>query len=321
MAYRLRGRFGYPEDEPFRVTLHPERLDEPLRWRKPRKVFVCSMGDLFHPDVPFSFITQVFDVMCSWRWPNKAAEQDGDASLLEDPGHTFIVLTKRPERILLWLDWVQNYWPGDSPFIANLDCGHFGKHIWIGVTAENQKTADERIPLLLQTPAAVRFVSVEPMFGRVDLSKWLGVCKSCGSPATRCGPDLWNKGKKCCPDCTHTGVYLDWVICGGETGPRARPMHPDWVRSLRDQCQEAGVPFFFKQWGVYIPAYEAGYRSEETDSYGKTFGYRWVHSSVEVDGLHMVKVGRKAAGRLLDGRTWDEFPLMKKHTKEAWRCG
>lgn len=99
MAYRLRGRCGYPTDDPFRVTLHPEKLDEPLRWKKPMRVFVCSMGDLFHEDVPFDYIARVFDVMCAWRWPNKEAERLGDESLLEDPGHTFMILTKRPERV------------------------------------------------------------------------------------------------------------------------------------------------------------------------------------------------------------------------------
>ena len=98
--------------------------------------------------------------MCSWRWPNKKAERSGDESLLEDPGHTFIVLTKRQQRVLEWLSWLCDFWPGDSPVNINLETeGHFGEHIWLGVTAENQQHADERIPILLQIPAAVRFVS------------------------------------------------------------------------------------------------------------------------------------------------------------------
>lgn len=219
MANRLRGRCGYPKENPFKVTLHPERLDEPLKWRKPRKVFVCSMSDLFHPDVPFDYITQVFDVMCSWRWPNKEAERIGDESLLEDPGHTYMVLTKRPERVQDWLQWLFEYWPGDSPVNVNLSAeGHFGRHIWFGVTAENQQRADERIPILLQIPATVRFVSVEPMLGPVDLTNFI------------IGP---NK--------------LDWVICGSETGPNHRETCIEWIGDLCDQCEHAGVPFFLKQ--------------------------------------------------------------------------
>jgi len=117
------------------LTLHPERLDEPLKWRKPRKVFACNMGDLFHEDVPFDFIARVFDVMCSWRWPNKEAERSGDESLLVNPGHTFLILTKRPERITEWLWWLGEYWPGDSPVNINLEVeGHFGSHIWLGIS-------------------------------------------------------------------------------------------------------------------------------------------------------------------------------------------
>lgn len=222
MANRLRGRCGYPKENPFKVTLHPERLDEPLKWRKPRKVFVCSMSDLFHPDVPFDYITQVFDVMCSWRWPNKEAERIGDESLLEDPGHTYMVLTKRPERVQDWLQWLFEYWPGDSPVNVNLSAeGHFGRHIWFGVTAENQQRADERIPILLQIPATVRFVSVEPMLGPVDLTNFI------------IGPNR-----------------LDWVICGSETGPNRREACIEWIGDLCDQCEHAGVPFFLKQMEV-----------------------------------------------------------------------
>lgn len=222
MANRLRGRCGYPKENPFKVTLHPERLDEPLKWRKPRKVFVCSMSDLFHPDVPFDYITQVFDVMCSWRWPNKEAERIGDESLLEDPGHTYMVLTKRPERVQDWLQWLFEYWPGDSPVNVNLSAeGHFGRHIWFGVTADNQQRADERIPILLQIPATVRFVSVEPMLGPVDLTNFI------------IGPNR-----------------LDWVICGSETGPNRREACIEWIGDLCDQCEHAGVPFFLKQMEV-----------------------------------------------------------------------
>lgn len=292
MATRLRGRCGYPEDEPFQVTLHPERLEEPLKWKKPRRIFVCSMGDLFHEDVPFEFISQVFDVMCSWRWPNKAAKESGDAQLLEDPGHTFMILTKRPERVADWLYWLAHYWPSDSPVNINLEAdGHFGKHIWFGVTAENQQRADERISVLLEIPAAVKFVSVEPMLGPVDLSKWL-YCYVYDP--------LLDEAEDC-PVCDGDRPLLNWVICGGETGPGARPLHPNWVRSLRDQCLLAGVPFFFKQWGEYksLP-----FSSREDGLY----------TLQEYPGCKydFVKVGKKEAGRLLDGRTWDEVPEVSK---------
>ena len=303
MANRLRGRCGYPADDPFKVTMHEDRLGEPLRWKKPRRVFVCSMGDLFHPDVPFDYITQVFDVMCSWRWPNKEAERIGDESLLEDPGHTYMVLTKRPERVQDWLQWLSEYWPGDSPVNVNLSAeGHFGRHIWFGVTVENQQRADERIPILLQIPAAVRFVSVEPMLGLVDLA-------STGALGCTCPPLEGDDGQieeRCSGQCVFYKNAADkmkrinWVICGGETGPGARPMHPDWVRSLRDQCQAAGVPFFFKQWGEYC---------SPSQMPPDTFREWDIQHGTEIwDDEPRWRVGKKKAGRILDGETWDEMP-------------
>lgn len=256
MAKRLAGRCGYPADEPFRVTLHPERLEEPLHWKKPRRVFVCSMGDLFHADVPSDFILQVWHVMNL------------------SPQHTFMILTKRAAR----MEMIMNEW---LPSALELSVGLRAKYkvlpnVWLGVTAENQEQADKRIPLLLQTPAAVRFVSVEPMLGAValDVSYGQGI-----------------------------GAFfidsLDWVICGGESGPGARPMNPDWARDLRDQCQAAGVPFFFKQWGEWVEVRETTQEiveqhSKETRSFP--------------NGDLFFRVGKKAAGRLLDGRTWDEYP-------------
>lgn len=153
MATRLKGRYGYPEDEPFKVTLHPEKLKEPLKWKKPRRVFVCSMGDLFHEQVPDEYIAKVWEVMSN-------ASQ-----------HTFLVLTKRPQRMkdfLARLGWYIHDRDG-YPMEAVLDEGgkYTLKNVWLGVTAENQQRADERIPILLQIPAAVRFVSIEPMLGPV----------------------------------------------------------------------------------------------------------------------------------------------------------
>lgn len=217
MANRLRGRFGYPADEPFRVTLHPDKLDEPLKRRKPRRVFVCSMGDLFHKEVPVEFIAEIFDRMaCATLACGKKHQEHEEECWTGDP-HTFIVLTKRPQRMLAvlttGLDYATTFWPGDRPLIVARQVYWPLPNLWLGVSVEDQATADERIPILLKIPAAKRFVSLEPMLSPVDLSKW----------------------------------QLSWCVLGAETGPGARPMNLDWARAVRDQCQEVGVPFFFKR--------------------------------------------------------------------------
>jgi protein gp37 len=211
-----------------KTTFSESALQIPLKRKKATMYFVCSMGDLFHKSVPFEWIDKVFNVM-----------------VCKAPQHTYQVLTKRPERMAEYMlrakrDW-ELMWKGlypDWPF----------KNVWLGTTAENQEMADKRIPHLLKCPAAKRFVSCEPMLGPVDLTK-IVLKKS----------DATERGK---PDVTfnpligwYDGVLdgrtkLDWVICGGESGPGARPMHPDWARSLRDQCKAAGVPFFMKQMSV-----------------------------------------------------------------------
>jgi len=195
MAKRLAGRAGYRRGDPFGLTIHLNKMEEPFKWRKPCMVFVCSMGDIFHEGVVDAFRDVVFNQMevC--------------------PEHTFQVLTKRPQNALRYLGK-----PRHLPALKNL---------WLGVTAENQARADERIPILLQIPAAVRFVSVEPMLGPVNMAKVPGLNK-CGSA----GQDL---------------VKNFWVICGPETGPGARKMEIQWARGLRDQCEVAGVPFFYKR--------------------------------------------------------------------------
>ena len=196
MARRLAGRCGYPADEPFRVTLHPERLEQPAKWRKPRRIFVCSMGDLFHPDVPFSFVHEIFDYVA-----------------VDAGQHIYIVLTKRPERLRKFINEYEDWDSSEAP------------NIWLGVTAENQARADERIPVLLSIPAAVHFVSIEPCLGPVDLGYTFA-------------PAYVSAGGKPC---------LDWVILGCETGPGRRTMQPVWARDVKDQCVAAGVPFFLKQ--------------------------------------------------------------------------
>jgi protein gp37 len=207
MAKRLAGRYGYPAVDPFAVTLHPERLDEPLHWKKPSRVFVCSMGDLFHADVPLEYMACVWDTM------------------FDAPQHTYMILTKRPERLLEFTCWMGEHG-------RRIDYGH----VMLGVTAENQAAADARIPLLLAIPAAKRFVSCEPLLGSVDLSR------------TPMQVGFMGLGTMGLVDTLASGIH--WVIAGGETGPGARAMRPDWARSLRDQCQAAGVPFFFKSWGT-----------------------------------------------------------------------
>lgn len=315
ISKRLVGRFGYPVDEPFRVTLHEDRLKEPLTWKGSRRVFVCSMGDLFHDDVPDEFIARIWWIM-------------GQCAGYLDPtryrGHTFLILTKRPERMQKWLngwsdgetrrqwiesfgevyDWMSGpkYWPDVLP------------NVWIGVTAENQQRADERIPILLQIPATVRFVSVEPMLGPVDIYRWLR-CHICSNNGSYYNPNSDEVEE--CPICSSEDPsLLDWVICGGETGPGARPVHPDWVRSLRDQCQDAGVPFFFKSWGEWFPR-----EMWEYNPYlvlpDDEFAYRnSKDTQVFEDGPDMYpvhRVGKKKAGRILDGCVWDEMPGGSRH--------
>lgn len=265
MAKRLRGKFGYPTDDPFRVTLHYSRFTEPMKWKKSCLVFVCSMGDLFHPNIPFMFIDYIM------------------STIYKTDRHQFLILTKRPERMKEYINY--KYFS-----IPNL---------WLGVSVENQETADWRIPILLQIPAAVRFISCEPLLSPINITKE-------------------NKD-------------IDWVICGGESGPNARPMHPDWARSLRDQCQESGVPFFFKQWGNYRPfeptAQQPFYRDvadlnqKEYDAHGLNFidpvtsgpgkwnGYKWYDDPFS--NIQYLKTGKKIAGRILDGKKWNEFPKVK----------
>jgi protein gp37 len=200
MALRLRAAGSPNHANGFAVTLHPHVLEIPLRWKQPRTIFVNSMSDPFHKDVPFDFISKVFDVMC------RASR------------HRFQILTKRSGRLLKLsskLPWPEN--------------------VWMGVTVENADHTS-RIDDLRETDAAIKFVSFEPLLGPI--------------------PNIDLEG-------------VNWVIVGGESGPKARPMKPEWPTDIRDQCLSADVPFFFKQWGG---------------------------------------VNKKKSGRILDGRTWDDTP-------------
>lgn len=248
------------------VRCHPERLDQPLRWKKPRMIFVNSMSDLFHEDVPGSFIDQVFAVMALSPW------------------HIYQILTKRPERMMRYFqpiggtqraDWV--WWAmGRMMNVSRLKYPEWPlANVWLGVSCEDQKTADERIPLLLQTPAAVRWISAEPLLNGIDLFEACfgpGASVVTRTPGRYTNIDFGNTVKP---------PPLDWVVVGGESGRDARPMMPLWVQSLRDQCHVAGVPFFFKQWGEWSPENELG---------------------------PLVRLGKKAGGRLLDGREWNQYP-------------
>lgn len=255
MSKRLAGRYGYPPaPHNFDVTLHPDRLDEPLRWRKSRRVFVCSMGDLFHKDVPDWFINEVFNIMTL------------------APQHTFQVLTKRPTRMRQFVQ--------DTRWLNRGLLEGETKNVWLGVTAENQEQADERIEVLRYTPAAVRFVSFEPLLGEVVVGRHIK-----GSIY-----DRWS------------GIHQ--AIVGGESGPGARSMHPDWARSLRDQCQAANVPFFFKQWGEWKAI--SGKRPQEVIEFQQASG--GVACQVSGSPLVLWRVGKRRAGRLLDGYKYEEFP-------------
>ena len=203
-AERMFNRF-HPDEKFSDVRCYPERLNQPLHWKKPRRIFVDSMSDLFHKNVPDDFIREVFLRM-------------------QMSVHTFMILTKRPIRMFKWLIRDKN-----PPILPN---------VWLGVSVENQATADYRIPLLLQIPAALRFVSVEPMLGPIveSLSRWYS--NDSFDP---------NGSQKVINRAHWPFPKIDWVICGCESGPYKRPMDLDWARSLRDQCQMAGVPFFLKQ--------------------------------------------------------------------------
>ena len=244
------------------VLCHDDRLSIPLHWKKPRKIFVNSMSDLFHPDVPFEFIERVFSTM------NNARQ------------HTFQILTKRPERALEYYKWHQI--KHKEMFQLWRDAISPLKNTWLGVSVEDQQAADERIPLLLQTPAAVRFLSVEPLLGHVDLQKYF-LFKN-------------NDFPKRAEEIKRMST-IDWVICGGESGKNVRPMHPDWARSLRDQCKAANVPFFFKQWGEWCTPDQTNY-----EFYDKKLG----DGCLPEDKPY--KIGKKNAGRLLDGVEHNEFP-------------
>lgn len=310
-----------------RIEVNEKAMLEPLRRRKPTMYFVNSMSDLFHESVPDEVIDRVFAVMALC------------------PQHIFQVLTKRSARMREYLctrggDWMIR-WPDANPPGTLPISRHeqrlamHGKgwpdaiirptfplpNVWLGVSVEDQKRADERIPDLLATPAAVRFLSCEPLLGPVDLSMIDATVseRNQPEPSGLIALDALTGVHRDAEDSIE-GVYgypdpkIDWVIVGGESGLGARPMHPDWARSLRDQCADAGVPFFFKQWGEWAPhpkddlitvqQYYRSIRYIDVDT-----GQR-KNDPTRTSDATMRRIAKKAAGRLLDGVTHDAMPQV-----------
>lgn len=229
-------------------------LEKPKKWKKPKRIFVGSMTDLFHENVNFEWIDKIIGMV------------------KDNPIHTFIFLTKRAERM-------NEYFADRSEYLEFMKV----RNIWLGVTAENQEQANVRIPILLDTPAVKRFVSIEPMLGEIKLTML-------GYPEFEYD-SLFGGHMSVPKEETHENwehrsgknVSLDWVICGGESGKNARPLHPDWVKNLKKQCEDSKVPFFFKQWGEFA----------HNDFNGELLPDR---------------VGKKRAGKLIDGREYLSFP-------------
>ncbi len=276
-----------------KIMVVEKHMADPLRWQRPRMVFVNSMSDLFHENLDFRDLAAIYGIMAL------------------SPRHTFQILTKRPKRAAEFFAWLgamkghdmhtgESYIAPTNPlmgcimqadrmlrnetksvrktFMANYQ-GSLSwppKNVWLGVSVEDQLTADDRIPKLLELPAAVFFLSCEPLLGPINLAQARGL-----TAAPKTLTMLWPP-------------LIDWVIVGGESGPGARPMHPDWARSIREQCLDGGPAFFFKQWGAWSPERYEG--TEIVDGGPGTHPYC------------MVRVGKKIAGRELDGRTWNEMP-------------
>lgn len=315
-----------------KVARAPERiLTAPLRRKTPTVYFVNSMGDLFHESIPDEWIDSVFAVMAL------------------APQHTFQVLTKRAKRMRAWVSREFLHSPltecistlyidhpeiaGPYPFDKERAIGVRKRgwplpNVWLGVSAEDQARADERIPLLLDTPAAVRFVSAEPLLGPADLSQWLrhGAADLVESDPLAAGL----LGQGVASGNAWIRPALDWVIVGGESGPNARPMHPVWVRSIRDDCAEADVPFFFKQWGECVPyevsaqppfligqngdCFDSHLLPDDLCDHDGEFHKGWMADvsaalmEPPADVIWHRRIGKRAAGRLLDGVEHNGMP-------------
>lgn len=261
------------------VKTHENLLTKPSEWKNPRVVFVCSMSDLFHKDVPFEFINAAYSVMADNRQ------------------HKFLILTKRPDRMVEFQEWKSTqhgieWWPSDN--------------IWHGTSVEDQEQANKRLPWLFKVRGKIRFLSCEPLLGPIELIDIATV----------------NAVNHLFGDDYPPYYGIQWVIAGGESGSDAQPMHISWVRSLRDQCKNAGVPFFFKQWGEWA--------IEQADSSINAPFMHWVLDTkvfhyLRPDGQHkdfsdmeidfqvagsswMAKVGKSKSGRQLDNLEHNEYP-------------
>jgi len=310
------------------VACHEDRLDQPLRWQRARRIFVCSTADLFHADVPDAFLDRVFGVMALC------------------PQHTFLVLTKRAARMQRYLsapgrseaiakaaedfpadhplDWVradgrETIERGGDP---NEDTEWLPRwpmpNVHVGVTAGTQESANERISLLIETPAAVRWVSAEPLLGQVDVTRWIAKEFPVLDDDLDAPDGSFVDGMERVGDRWIRRISLDWVVCGGESGSRknARPMHPQWARDLRDQCKEYGVHFYFKQQGEWIIGRDA---TNDQQNNPKVWGC-WVNikdgkthdgnclATFRDGDTNMLYVGRKTAGEALDGREHKAMP-------------
>jgi len=260
-----------------KTALRKDKLQEPSKWKKPCKIFVCDMGDLFHESVPFQWIDKIFTVCAC------------------NPHHIFQLLTKRPERALKYFNWKEPDWANegmredDGVKIPFKDWKWPLDNVWIGVTVENQEQSEIRIPLLSKIPVRIKYISCEPLLGPIDLS------------------EIIYEGQKIYPL-----KFINWVIAGGESGPGSRPMHPDWVRSLQDQCEATNIPFFFKQWGEYRPFEKMSKPNFYIDSATNKINFivdgKWLDYPL-ITNCMFLKIGKKKAGRLLDGIIYNEFPV------------
>lgn len=342
VAHRFAGTVDAHGKWTGKINYVTSQMEKALRWRKPQRIFVGSMSDLFHPGVPDEHLDEVFAcILASHTLANCA-------------NHTFMLLTKRPDRMREYLSagpstlierWAK---AGDGWIILDNEDVCFSEtiesivswgpqldykpwaytyqlfplpNVWLGTTVEDHARADERVPELLDTPGALHFVSCEPLLGPIDLREWIGThnCHLCYGDRFFLGDcDEDESEQTLCPHCGRSGGVgtwnswmgrdydgpgIQWVIAGGETGPSARPSHPDWFRSLRDQCTEAGVPFFFKSWGEWVEGscYDPKFEPIANDP----------TLTVDDDRLRLVamsRVGKARSGRLLDGVEHNAIP-------------
>jgi len=272
------------------VRFHEPALQQVLRWKRPRKIFWNAHGDTFHEAVPSLWIDRCFAVMAA------------------TPQHIHQVLTKRPERLR---EYAYQAMGCGEHWLAHCELSHAPMwplpNVWLGVSVEDQPRAEERIPILLDTPAAIRWLSMEPLLGEVDLSPWLGFWEPGEQIRTPDGGSYTTETPRA-PE-----PLIDWVVLGGESGPHARPMHPAWERAVRAQCEAAGVPYLFKQWGEWgHPRPPIRMADDPAGSFRKVTRCWFDKKEVKVhqfaNGESVCKVGKKAAGRMVDGRTFDGYP-------------